>query len=186
MPVHLHALANDTNLANGRLFFHIVSGPAHGVIGIDTRGTPEDSSDDVLTYWPDRHFSGADSFVYSITDAFGQSSSATVEITVTAINQAPAAGIVSAATSLESPVTVNVLDSAFDPEEDTLEVLSATNGQHGTTSVNLDGSISYTPDEGFRVPGQRSKQVEVQKEQGSAIWPKTRLSRWADGSPGWR
>ncbi|WP_371223845.1 Hint domain-containing protein [Roseovarius sp. 2305UL8-3] len=44
-------------------------------------------------------------------------------------------------------VTVAVLDNDTDPDGDTLEVTGASDGANGTTVVNPDGTITYTPND---------------------------------------
>ena len=61
-----------------------VSGPSHGQVTINTNGT--------FTYRPDANFSGTDSFTYEVIDGNGGLATATVNITVNSINDAPDVG----------------------------------------------------------------------------------------------
>ena len=47
------------------------------------------------------------------------------------------------------PVRIDVLGNDSDPDADTLSVASATSGTSGSTRVNGDGTITYTPAGGF-------------------------------------
>ena len=47
--------------------------------------------------------------------------------------------------SLGSSLTVNVLANDFDEDGDSFTVIEVTNGEFGTTQINEDGSILYTP-----------------------------------------
>ena len=61
----------------------IVRHPAHGTIGFDDGGTPNDPTDDVLIYEPEPNIPPVtDSFEYMITDASGDTSVATVTLDV--------------------------------------------------------------------------------------------------------
>lgn len=58
-------------------------------------------SENTVRYTPDADFSGTDSFTYRVTDSQGASSTATVTMTVTAVNDAPV---------LTTPITVAVTE----------------------------------------------------------------------------
>lgn len=60
------------------------SRPAHGELTLTTSGA-------TATYTPDAEYSGTDSFTYRVTDGVTWSSTATVSITVDAVNDAPIA-----------------------------------------------------------------------------------------------
>jgi len=64
-------------------------------------------------------------------------------------NRAPVADDDSATTPRDTPVDVPVLAGDTDPDGDTLSVESATDPAHGSTSVNADGTVRYTPDAGY-------------------------------------
>ncbi|GIW92531.1 MAG: hypothetical protein KatS3mg110_0572 [Pirellulaceae bacterium] len=75
-------LANDILGANPPTRISaIVSGPSHGAVVIDNRGTPQ-PDDDVIRYQPVAGFEGVDQFRYRITDSVGASSEATVTLFV--------------------------------------------------------------------------------------------------------
>ena len=46
----------------------------------------------------------------------------------------------------DTPVTVTVLANDVDPDGNPLTVTAVTPGLHGTTAINADGTITYTPD----------------------------------------
>jgi len=69
-------------------------------------------------------------------------------ITVTDINDPPAAANDTATTSQNTAVTIDVLTNDSDPDGDTPTVYSATNGTHGSV-VNNGSSVTYTPDDDF-------------------------------------
>ena len=67
----------------------------------------------------------------------------------TSQNRAPVADDDSATALQDTPVDVPVLAGDTDPDGDTLTVASATDPAHGTTAVNADRTVRYTPDAGF-------------------------------------
>jgi hypothetical protein len=64
-------------------------------------------------------------------------------------NQPPVAVADSAVVLAGQPATVAVLANDTDPNNDSLTVTSATQGQNGRTAINADGTITYTPNAGF-------------------------------------
>ena len=54
-----------------------------------------------------------------------------------------------ATTARQVPVTIKVLANASDPDGDQLEVVDVTQGANGEVALNDDGTVTYTPTEGF-------------------------------------
>ena len=117
------------------------SDPAHGTV--------VDNGDGTLTYTPDEGYFGSDSFTYTISDGQGETDTATVALTVTSNNQAPAAVADEAVTDEDSPVIISPLANDTDPDEDNLVIDSFSDPAHGTVVDNGDGTLTYTPDEGY-------------------------------------
>lgn len=69
-------------------------------------------------------------------------------ITVTGVNDPPAAVDDTATTSENTAVTIDVLNNDSDADGDTLTVDSVTQGTHGSV-INNDDDVTYTPDAGF-------------------------------------
>ncbi|MFO0842984.1 MAG: Ig-like domain-containing protein [Gemmataceae bacterium] len=65
-------------------------------------------------------------------------------------NHAPTAAGDSALTHAGAPVTVGVLANDGDPDGDPLRVAGVTQGAHGSVTVNANGTLTYTPDAGFK------------------------------------
>ncbi len=75
-------LANDNDVNHDALTAVLNTGPAHGTLALAADGS--------FTYQPYPNYHGSDSFSYIAKDAFGgQSSVATVQLTVTSVNDAP-------------------------------------------------------------------------------------------------
>lgn len=109
-------------------------------------GTVTQNADGSITYRPFADFHGTDSFDYTVTDAAGNSASATVNVQVTSVNDAPLTSADSfAVTSGQTLSTGNVLSNDSDPDGDMLSVAgydSTTTGG-GSVTVNADGSFTY-------------------------------------------
>ena len=123
-------LANDTGAG---LTVTGVTTPAHGTVFMNPDGT--------YTYTPATGYSGPDSFVYTVTDASGQTSTATVVVNVgnVAVNDTA---------SLSAGQSANIAVLANDSGTG-LTVTAVGAPQHGTATVNPDGTITYTPAPGF-------------------------------------
>ncbi|EID17755.1 outer membrane adhesin-like protein [Mycolicibacterium phlei RIVM601174] len=133
-----NVLDNDTDIDGDRLTAEVVSGPSHGSLKLNADGT--------FTYTPKADYNGTDSFVYSVTDAKNATSNlAKVTINVTPVNDAPVATDDSYTTDEGTQLTGNVLGNDTDIDGDTLTVSVGTGPQHGSLTLNADGSFTYAP-----------------------------------------
>ena len=105
--------------------------------------------DGSFSYLPDPDYFGSDSFIYTVSDGRGGMDTATVNVTITAVNDAPVAADDEADTEEASPVTVFVLANDLDVDGDTLTITSVGEAMNGTVVDNQDGTLIYTPDSGF-------------------------------------
>ncbi|MBV1863620.1 MAG: Hint domain-containing protein [Rhodobacteraceae bacterium] len=71
------------------------------------------------------------------------------EILVDEENQSPVANDDTATTLEDRAVVIDVLDNDTDPDGDPLAVLGTPTADHGAVVVNGDGTITYTPDDGY-------------------------------------
>lgn len=89
------------------------------------------------------------SYTLTIDDGEGGVVSAPAEVVVTGTNDAPVAADDVAAIDTGGQAVITVLANDTDVDGDSLSVLSASNGAAGITSVNPDGTITYTAAPGF-------------------------------------
>ncbi|MBF4606069.1 Ig-like domain-containing protein [Curtobacterium sp. VKM Ac-1393] len=108
--------------------------PAHGDLSLDT-------ATGAFTYTPADGFSGTDSFRYTASDSSGAPTTATVTITVN-----PTIADDTATTNAGTPVTVDV---QHDDRGSDLVTTIVTGPANGTAVVAEDGSVDYTPADGF-------------------------------------
>ncbi|PQO34778.1 tandem-95 repeat protein [Bremerella cremea] len=134
-------LANDSDIDGDLFTAMLVDGPSHGTLTLNPDGT--------LSYFPDAGFIGTDSFTYKTNDGRLDSNVATVEITVSEVNDPPIAVDDRATTTVNNAVVINVLDNDTDANGDPLQVSQTTQPSNGTVSVNRDGSVTYSPATGF-------------------------------------
>jgi len=134
-------LHNDTDEENDPLTAILVSGPQHGTLALDAAGS--------FTYTPAANYFGTDSFTYKANDGLADSNTATVTVTVSGVNDAPAAAgdayIVDEDNALVIDEVDGVLDNDTDVEGNPLTAILVTGPQHGTLALNAAGSFTYTP-----------------------------------------
>jgi len=119
------------------LAFLISEQPLHGVLnGIAP----------ILTYTPELNFNGADSFVFVVNDGQVSSTPAVVEISISAINDAPVANAQSIATQQDTPVAIAL--SGFDVDGDLLSFSVIEEPLNGALSGTAPDLV-YTPVVGF-------------------------------------
>ncbi|MGV6818068.1 MAG: Ig-like domain-containing protein [Thiotrichales bacterium] len=140
-PVTINALANDIDPDGDSLTVESYEQPSHGTVTLNDDGS--------FNYVPADQFSGEDGFTYTVTDNHGGSSSAAVQITVEAINDAPKSEDDAITTSQATPVTISALANDHDPDGDSLSIQSFEQPAHGTVMLNDDGTLLYSPDPQF-------------------------------------
>lgn len=121
------------------LTFSIVTQPAHGVL---SGALPNP------IYTPNLNYDGLDSFTFKVNDGLVDSNIATVDITVTGINDAPVA--INDAYMVNEDTVLNVLAPGVlsndqDVEGDVLSVQLVSNVGHGELIFNTNGGFTYTP-----------------------------------------
>lgn len=115
-----------------------------------THGTTTVNADNTITYTPDAGYFGADSFYYQASDNRGGLATQVVNVSIEEVaNRRPKLGKDSALLSENTTVRLNVLSNDSDPDGDALSVTQAWSATHGTTTVNADNTITYTPDEDY-------------------------------------
>ncbi len=138
-------LINDIDIDGDALTANLVSDVSNGTLTLNEDGS--------FSYTPHADFNGVDSFTYTATDGTLTSNEATVTITVDPVNDAPVANDDAYSANENEVLTVEaaagVLINDTDIDGDTLNAILASTPQHGTLSLNGDGSFTYTPDNGF-------------------------------------
>ncbi|MFA0849618.1 Ig-like domain-containing protein [Curtobacterium sp. WHRI 8282] len=129
----------DGVLANDRgtgLTAAVDQQPAHGTVELAANGS--------YTYTPKDGFSGTDTFTYTATDPAGRTSTGTVTVTV---RPGTEPDTVTVAAGGSTTVTSGALTG--NDHGTGLTVVSVSGGDHGTATRNDDGTITYTPKDGF-------------------------------------
>ncbi len=77
------------------------------------------------------------------SDGHGSSATATVNVTVNAVNDAPVAVNDSATTDEDTPITITVLANDTDIENDSLTITAVTQGANGSVVINPNGTVTF-------------------------------------------
>lgn len=134
-------LDNDSDVDGDALTVVSNTQPANGSVTLNSDGS--------FDYTPNENFNGIDSFEYTISDGNGGTDTATVTIDVSPVNDAPDAVDDNAGVNEDDSVDIPVLGNDVDPDGDDLSVDSVSDPADGTTEINTDGSVKYTPDADF-------------------------------------
>lgn len=148
VPVTTGLLANDSDPESAALTATLVTQPANGTLSFSTNGS--------FVYTPAANFNGQDTFAYRANDGTNLSALATVTITVGAVNDAPVAQTNSYTTNEDVALIINattgVLANDTDPEGTVLTAAVVAQPAHGSLTLNLDGSFTYTPAVNYNGP----------------------------------
>lgn len=127
--------------------------PSNGTITIDNNGTPNDPSDDIVTYIPDPDFNGTDSFTYTICNALGDCSTATVTVDVEPMVDANDDSV-----ATEENTEAIIAWRGNDNDIPTMGTITTTDPANGSVVLNDNGTpndpsdddITYMPNPGFQ------------------------------------
>jgi len=136
-------LSNDEHIDQGTITAVIVNHPSHGEINFHESGE--------FTYTPADDYNGSDNFDYKVCGDHSLCNTATVTITINSINDAPVANDDLATTVEGQPVEINVIHDDHDVDDnlDPSSVSIVDSPANGTATPNTDGTVVYTPSDGF-------------------------------------
>ena len=134
-------LANDTDADGDSLTAAVVTSVSHGTLTL--------SSDGGFSYVPTAAYVGPDSFTYQANDGTANSNTATVNLTVTASNAAPACAGVPLTTAEDAPG--DAAPSCTDADGDSLTYAIVGQPSHGTASIAA-GQLHYVPAANYHGP----------------------------------
>lgn len=153
-----------TDPEGGAVQVSVTAQPTHGTLsGPDSTGA--------FNYSPTANFFGSDTFTVSATDSQSLSATATVALTISAVNDAPTASGESAMTAPAVAVTIPVLTNDSDIEAQQLQPRISTQSLHGDAQVQTDGNVVFTPALGFA--GVTQFQYQALDAEGGASTPVT-------------
>ena len=137
-------LTNDVDIDNNSLTAVLITSPDNGTLDL--------SSDGSFTYQPNQNFAGLDTFTYMANDGNLTSDPVEVIINIGETNDAPV--------SLDDAYTIDedktlttvipgVLYNDSDPDNNYLSAILESSVSHGSLTLNINGSFTYTPENNF-------------------------------------
>jgi VCBS repeat-containing protein len=154
-----NVLDNDFDIDGDSISVTAVNGIMGNVgteISLASGATLTLNADGTFNYSPNGAFNwlaegetAIDTFEYTVSDSQGATSTATVVVTIVGENEPPEAGDDFVRTPVGEPVVIPVLTNDVDANGDPLAVIIVDPPANGTAVVNADGTITFTPAQGF-------------------------------------
>ncbi|HYC83321.1 MAG TPA: Ig-like domain-containing protein, partial [Candidatus Paceibacterota bacterium] len=141
VPAPLTLTATDPE--SDPLTYTIKSGPTNGTLSGEAPN---------MIYTPHANFAGQDTFTFQANDGETVSNTATISISVDPANDAPSAHDDAYSTPENSSLNISalgVLNNDSDIDNNSLTAVLITDTANGTTTLNSDGSFTYTPTEDY-------------------------------------
>ncbi|MFK8010979.1 MAG: Ig-like domain-containing protein [Marinicellaceae bacterium] len=134
----IDVLDNDSDPDSDSLSIIDVVQPANGAVI---------NNGNSLTYTPNTGYVGIDVFEYTVDDGNGKTASAQVNVTV--VNNAPQANDDVSTANGSDPLLIDVINNDTDSDGDTLIVKSVTQPSNGSVINNEDGTVTYQANDGY-------------------------------------
>lgn len=137
IAVTTNVLVNDSGLGDNGLVVTIDANADNGMV------IP--NLDNTITYTPNADFHGLDSYDYRVTDADGDSDTATVTMNVISINDIPVANDDTTTTNEDSLAVISILTNDAVLGDTPITISAELPPLHGMIIINPDNTITYTP-----------------------------------------
>ena len=141
-------LANDTDVEDDTLTIQSVQGAVNGTVALDINGD--------VVFTPTADYNGPASFTYTVSDGNGGTSTAQVDLTINAVNDAPVAvADTGFATNEDVALTItaaSLLANDTDVENDTLTIQSVQGAVNGTVALDINSDVVFTPTANYTGP----------------------------------
>jgi hypothetical protein len=136
-PVTGNVFLNDIEPENETMIFDLIQAVSIGTLNMGNGGN--------FTYIPPANWSGVATFTYMNYDPCGVGDLAYVTITIAPVNDIPVANNDFAYTDEDVAVSGSVALNDTDADAQPLTFTVVTGANHGTFTLNANGSYSYTP-----------------------------------------
>ncbi|WCD78132.1 retention module-containing protein [Pseudomonas sp. TUM22785] len=131
-----------TDVEGDKLAYVIQSGVDHGSLLLNTV-TGE------YTYTPNKDYNGNDTFTIRVYDAKGAYADSVVSVKINPVNDAPVSSPSSISTNEDTPIDGQIVARDADGDALTYSIANGNGPQHGTVTLNADGTYTYKPGKDF-------------------------------------
>ncbi|MEM8715985.1 MAG: cadherin-like domain-containing protein, partial [Cyanobacteria bacterium P01_G01_bin.4] len=148
-------LANDSDPDGDTLTIASVQDASNGEVVLNDDGT--------IAFTPNADISGQGSFSYTVADGNGGFDTATVDIELAPVNDAPIGDDDTGTTPEDTPLALaaaDLLANDSDLDGDPLAIASVQDATNGSATLNPDGSVAFTPNADFNGQGGFSYTVD--------------------------
>ena len=133
---------NDGTTSGGSLSFALNTDASFGSVAMASNGS--------YSYTPNPDYNGSDSFTYTVTDSVtGETLTQNVNLSIASVYDPGSPEDDTITTAENEPVNINVLYNDNAGENGKSPVASVGKPSNGAATLNPDGTITYTPNEGF-------------------------------------
>jgi VCBS repeat-containing protein len=150
---------NVTNPIGGALVYEILTASTKGTFSINEAGE--------WNYTPHADLNGSDSVTLKVTNAYGLSTTATLNLTIEAVNDAPILTETPSEVTLYAGATSTGSIKASDVDGDVLSYSVTANPDHGTLSIDDQGHWNYTAERYYA--GESSATLTIDDGHGESI-----------------
>jgi hypothetical protein len=135
---------SGSDIEGDTLTFSVSTNPSNGTVVLS--GT----NNEVATYTPNTNYNGSDSFIYTANDGTVDSDSATIFLTVNAVNDAPTAEDITVSTNENRMMQLSITLDGSDVDGDNLTYQIVESVSNGTlTDPSAGDTVTYTPGSNF-------------------------------------
>lgn len=136
----LNGAFNVVNPIGGVLTYEVLTATTNGDFTVDVDGN--------WSYNPSQDYNGTDSVLVKVTNEYGLSTTATLNLAIEAVNDAPVTTAEASFTLQDVREQTGAVE-ASDVDADTLTYSVTTAAQHGTVTIDETGTWSYAATEGY-------------------------------------
>ena len=150
---------NVLNPISGALTYEVLTATTNGDFTLNEAGE--------WSYAPSANLNGSDSVTIKVTNAYGLSTTATLSLSIEAVNDTPILTEIQTPITLNAGATANGAIKVLDVDGDVLSYSVTTNPEHGTLSINEKGEYTYTSERYYS--GEANATVEVNDGHGGSV-----------------
>ena len=131
-PINFDAVSNDID-PDDKSPVQSITQPSHGSAVLESDGT--------ITYTPSANYNGTDSFTYTNTE----NHTGTINLTINPVHDDTVINNDSVSTSENTSINIDVIANDTSVDGSIAPVQSITQPAHGSTTLESDGTVTYTP-----------------------------------------